>query len=34
MLEKSDSLASIWLVDKQKEDIQIPKNEDITVTED
>ena len=34
MLEKNDSLAIIWLVDKQIEDIQIPKNKDIKLTED
>ena len=34
MLEKNDSLAIIRLVDKQIEDIQISKNEDIKLIED
>ena len=34
MLDKNESLASTWLIDKQIEDIQIPENEDIKVIED
>ena len=34
MLDKNESLASTWLIDKQIEDIQKPENEDIKVTED
>ena len=34
MLDKNESLASTWLIDKQIEDIEITENEDIKVIED
>ena len=34
MLDKNESLASTWLIDKQIEDIKITENEDIKVIED